>query len=149
VTDIVDHRRRSEMMARIGPRNTTPEIAVRRAAHALGFRFRLHRKDLPGCPDAVFPKRRLAVFVHGCFWHRHEGCSNCTMPKTRPEFWRQKFEGNVERDRRNCEQLTRLGWRILIVWECESEDRARLEQTLIIALGSRPANPQHTRMASA
>jgi DNA mismatch endonuclease (patch repair protein) len=149
VTDIVDHRRRSEMMARIGPRNTTPEIAVRRAAHALGFRFRLHRKDLPGCPDVVFPKRRLAVFVHGCFWHRHEGCSNCTMPKTRPEFWRRKFEGNMERDQRNCEQRARLGWRILVVWECESEDRAGLEQTLIIALGSRPASPPHTLIASA
>jgi DNA mismatch endonuclease, patch repair protein len=133
VADTVDRQRRSEIMARIGPRDTVPEMAVRRAAHRMGFRFRLHRKDLPGRPDLVFPKHRLAIFVHGCFWHRHIGCANCTMPKTRPEFWQRKFRGNVERDLRVCEQLKRLGWRTLVVWECETEDPARLNAILCAA----------------
>ena len=120
-------------MARIGPRDTVPEMAVRSAAHRMGLRFRLHRKELPGRPDLVFARHRLAVFVHGCFWHRHAGCANCTMPKTRPEFWQQKFRGNVERDRRACEQLDRLGWRTLIIWECETEDTARLHSILFAA----------------
>jgi DNA mismatch endonuclease, patch repair protein len=134
VVDIVDRQRRSEMMSRIGPRNTVPELAVRSMAHRMGFRFRIHRKGLPGRPDLVFPRHRLAVFVHGCFWHRHGGCANATMPKTRPEFWRRKFRGNVERDRRSCEQLARLGWRTLVVWECEAEDPARLQSILSAAL---------------
>lgn len=121
-------------MSRIGPRNTVPELAVRRAAHRMGFRFRLHRKELPGRPDLVFAKHRLAVFVHGCFWHRHADCANSTMPKTRPEFWQRKFQGNVERDHRNCEQLARLGWRTLIIWECEAEDSARLDSIVSAAL---------------
>jgi DNA mismatch endonuclease (patch repair protein) len=121
-------------MARIGPRDTVPEMAVRRAAHRMGFRFRLHRKELPGRPDLVFARHRLVVFVHGCFWHRHAGCSNCTMPKTRPEFWQKKFRGNVERDRRACEQLERQGWRTLVIWECEAEDPARLDAILSAAL---------------
>ncbi len=106
---------------------------MRRAAHRMGFRFRLHKKELPGRPDLVFARHRLAVFVHGCFWHRHAGCKNATMPKTRPEFWQQKFRGNVERDRRVCEQLERLGWRTLIIWECEAEKTARLEAILSAA----------------
>lgn len=133
MADIVDRQRRSEIMSRIGPRDTVPELAVRRAAHRMGFRFRLHRKELPGRPDLVFARHRLAAFVHGCFWHRHAGCKNATMPKTRPEFWQQKFMGNVERDRRACEQLERLGWRTLIIWECEAEDAARLESVLTAA----------------
>jgi DNA mismatch endonuclease (patch repair protein) len=134
LADIVDRQRRSEIMSRIGPRDTVPELAVRRAAHRMGFRFRLHRKELPGRPDLVFARHRLAVFVHGCFWHRHAGCKNATMPKTRPEFWQQKFTGNVERDRRACAQLERLGWRTLIIWECEAEKPARLESILSAAL---------------
>lgn len=136
MADIVDRQRRSEIMSRIGPRDTAPELAVRRAAHRMGFRFRLHRKELPGRPDLVFPKYRLAVFVHGCFWHRHAGCANCTMPKTRPEFWQRKFQGNVERDYRTCEQLERLGWRTLIIWECETEEPAHLESILSAAIDS-------------
>lgn len=130
MADIVDRQRRSEIMSRIGPRHTAPEIAVRRAAHRLGLRFRLHRRNLPGSPDLVFAKHRLAVFVHGCFWHRHRGCPNAAMPKTRPEFWQRKFEGNVARDARSCAELRRLGWRTLIIWECEAEDPARLDHIL-------------------
>lgn len=134
MADIVDRQRRSEIMSRIGPRDTAPELAVRSMAHRMGFRFRVHRKELPGRPDLVFARHRLAVFVHGCFWHRHHGCKNATMPKTRPEFWQRKFRGNVERDRRNCEQLARLGWRTLVIWECEAEDPARIESILAVAL---------------
>ena len=135
MVDIVDKRRRSEIMSRIRSQDTAPELIVRRIAHRLGFRFRLHRKTLPGSPDLVFPKHRLAVFVNGCFWHRHEGCSNCTTPKTRPEFWERKFHGNVERDHRNCERLAQLGWRTLVIWECEIENPDRLGRTLATALG--------------
>jgi DNA mismatch endonuclease (patch repair protein) len=120
-------------MSRIGPRDTVPEMAVRRAAHRMGFRFRLHRKELPGRPDLVFARYRLAVFVHGCFWHRHAGCANCTTPKTRPEFWQRKFQRNVERDRRACEQLERQGWRTVVIWECEAEKPARLDSILSAA----------------
>lgn len=142
LADIVDRQRRSEIMARIGPRDTAPEMAVRRMAHGMGFRFRLHRRDLPGCPDLVFSGRRLAIFVHGCFWHRHSGCANATMPKTRPDFWERKLGGNVARDRRNCEELARLGWRTLVIWECEAEDPARLQSILSAAL-TRSDRPRH------
>lgn len=147
LADIVDRQRRSEIMARIGPRDTVPELAVRRAAHGMGFRFRLHRKELPGCPDLVFARHRLAVFVHGCFWHRHAGCKNATMPKTRPEFWEQKFWGNVERDCRACEQLERLGWRTLIIWECEAENAARLESILSAALDPYAGHQRREKLA--
>lgn len=133
-------------MSRIGPRDTLPELAVRRAAHRMGFRFRLHRKELPGRPDLVFARHRLAVFVHGCFWHRHAGCKNATMPKTRPEFWQRKFSGNVERDRRACEKLERLGWRTLIIWECQAEDAARLDSILSAAFDP-DAGRRHEKLA--
>ena len=131
MTDIVNSRRRSEMMAGIKGRDTTPEIAVRCIAHKLGLRFRLHRKELPGRPDLVFPKHRLAVFVHGCFWHRHKGCRYAYTPKSRVAFWTDKFAGNVARDKRNEEALHDLGWKVLVIWECETRDdeivRRRLE----------------------
>ncbi|HSM40282.1 MAG TPA: very short patch repair endonuclease [Afifellaceae bacterium] len=95
------------------------EIALRRALHARGFRYRLHHKSLPGRPDLVFPKYQAVVFVHGCFWHRHPGCSKATNPATRVEFWRNKFEENIKRDRRNMDSLRKVGWRALVVWECE------------------------------
>ena len=122
MTDIVSGRRRSEMMAGIKGRDTAPERAVRRVAHRMGLRFRLHRKDLPGRPDLVFPRHRLAVFVHGCFWHRHEGCRYAYTPKSRVAFWTRKFAENVARDRRNEDALRDLGWRVLIVWECEARE---------------------------
>lgn len=106
-------------MARIGPKNTKPEILVRRALHRLGFRFRLHRRDLPGRPDIVLPKYRTAIFVHGCFWHRHPGCRRTTTPKTREDFWRSKFEANILRDRKATEALENAGWNVMVLWECE------------------------------
>lgn len=118
MADIVDSITRSRMMSGIRGQHTQPELMVRRFLHARGYRFRLHRKDLPGCPDLVLPKYRLVIFVHGCFWHRHEGCSYATSPSTRKEFWQAKLLGNSLRDRKQVEQLQGLGWRVLIVWEC-------------------------------
>lgn len=127
--DIVDESTRSRMMSAIGGRNTKPEIIVRKFLHARGFRFRLHVKDLPGRPDIVLPKWKACVFVHGCFWHRHANCRYATTPKTRPEFWAEKFRENVARDQRNLDALQAAGWRCHVIWECElksSDDR--LEQ---------------------
>lgn len=119
MVDVVDPATRSRMMANIKGVNTQPEIALRKALHALGVRFRLHDKTLPGRPDIVFRRSKATVFVHGCFWHRHEGCRYSTQPTTRPEFWSQKFSSNVARDRRNVDSLAAAGWRTRIVWECE------------------------------
>ena len=112
------------MMSGIRGRDTKPEIAVRKALFAAGFRFRLHRRDLPGAPDVVLPGRKVAIFVHGCFWHRHDGCRFAAEPSTRPEFWNTKLAGNALRDRRNIERLRVLGWRVLVVWECAIRDRS-------------------------
>ena len=129
--DIVNSKRRSEMMSRIKGRDTAPEIAVRRIAHRSGFRFRLHRKDLPGRPDLVFPRFRAVVFVHGCFWHRHDGCRFAYTPKTRVGFWAGKFSQNVARDRHDEEALRSIGWRILVIWECETRNEATVEELLL------------------
>lgn len=117
--DIVDPARRSRMMAAIRGKNTKPEMLVRRFLHAHGFRFRLHRTDLPGKPDIVLPRLRTCIFVHGCFWHRHPGCRYAVLPKTRAAFWAAKLEGNVGRDRRAVEALRNAGWTVFIIWECE------------------------------
>ncbi|WP_370165672.1 very short patch repair endonuclease [Bradyrhizobium diazoefficiens] len=114
---------RSALMARVRGKDTRPELIVRKSAHALGFRFRLHRKDLPGRPDLVFPRLRKAIFVHGCFWHRHSGCSKASMPKTRVDFWRSKFDANVARDARSIAALRTMGWSVCVIWECETSDR--------------------------
>ncbi|NJL72977.1 MAG: DNA mismatch endonuclease Vsr [Candidatus Competibacteraceae bacterium] len=106
-------------MARVGPIDTRPEMVVRRTLHAAGLRFRLHRRDLPGTPDIVLPSRRIVIFVHGCFWHQHEGCRKATIPKTRTEFWSRKFSENVRRDARNREALISAGWSVYVLWECE------------------------------
>ena len=130
MTDIVDSKRRSELMAGIRGRDTAPELAVRRIAHRMGLRFRPHRKDLPGRPDLVFPRHRLAVFVHGCFWHRHEGCRYASTPKSRIVFWTEKFAANVDRDARQEAALRTLGWRVLVIWECETKNEAAVERGL-------------------
>lgn len=109
---------RSQMMARIRSTNTKPELVLRKALHATGFRFRLHVRSLPGCPDVVMRKYRCAIFVHGCFWHGHEGCRNFRIPKTRSEFWSGKIASNRNRDRRSIDALLGDGWRVLVVWEC-------------------------------
>jgi DNA mismatch endonuclease (patch repair protein) len=116
------------MMAGIGGRDTQPEHAVRRYLHAAGLRFRLHDRRLPGRPDLLFPTRKTVVFVHGCFWHRHTGCRYATTPATRPEFWQRKFSSNVVRDRRVAELLRSMGWRVLVVWECETRDERALDR---------------------
>ena len=130
MTDIVNNKRRSEMMAGIRGRDTAPERAVRRVAHRMGLRFRLHRKDLPGRPDLVFPKRRLVVLVHGCFWHRHQGCKYAYAPKSRVSFWTEKFATTIARDQRQEAALRALGWRVLVIWECETRDETAVEVKL-------------------
>ena len=110
---------RSRNMSAIKSKNTKPEIAVRKLLHSMGYRFRLHRKDLPGSPDIVLPKYKTVIFVHGCFWHRHNNCKYATTPKTRKEFWENKFEENVKRDNLNQANLTLKGWKIIILWECQ------------------------------
>src|SRR5258708_21110813 len=122
--DKLSSAQRSRNMASVKSRDTELERSVRTALHASGFRFRLHRKDLPGRPDLVLPRYRLAVFVHGCFWHRHEACANCSMPKSRTRFWSAKFAATVVRDRRNVEALHALGWRTLVIWEFDPEEKA-------------------------
>ena len=128
--DNLTPERRSWLMSRVAQKNTKPELIVRRIAHGLGYRFRLHRRDLPGTPDLTFPRLRKVVFVHGCFWHRHPGCRLASMPKSRPEFWEPKFIANVERDRRKEEQLRAAGWDVEIVWECETRNPETLTERL-------------------
>lgn len=118
MADIVDAATRSRMMAGIRGKNTKPELALRHGLHALGFRYVLHNRKLPGSPDLVFPKYRAAVFVHGCFWHRHKGCRYASVPSTRPDFWREKFERNIERDRNAVHALRVHRWRVAVIWEC-------------------------------
>jgi DNA mismatch endonuclease (patch repair protein) len=117
--DVVDKTTRSRMMSKIKGKNTRPEMIVRKFLHANGFRFRLHRKDLPGNPDIVLPKLKTCIFVHGCFWHRHSMCKFATTPKTRTEFWTNKLEKNVDRDSKNKLALEKEGWNVLIIWECD------------------------------
>lgn len=114
------------MMSGIRGKNTRPEIIIRKHLFAAGFRFRLHRRDLPGAPDIVMPGRRVAVFVHGCFWHLHEGCRFAKLPGTRSEFWKEKLEGNAARDIRVIDALLEQGWRVLVVWECAVRDEKSL-----------------------
>lgn len=131
MTDTVSEAKRSEVMSSIRSEDTKPEWILRCGLHRMGFRYCLHDRRLPGTPDLVFPKYRTVIFVHGCFWHRHEGCRRATFPKTRQDFWAEKFARNVERDARNRAELERAGWRVLVVWECELEDdtEATLERT--------------------
>lgn len=138
--DIVDKGRRSAMMAGIRGKDTKPEMQVRRAAHALGYRFRLHRRDLPGSPDLVFPACRKVIFVHGCFWHRHEDCRHAAIPKSNSEFWQEKFEKNRARDVRAMTDLVAAGWDALVVWECETLDAKVLKDRIASHLEAREDN---------
>lgn len=119
-------------MSGIRGKNTQPEMLVRRLLHAMGYRYRLHARELPGRPDIVFRSRRLAIFVHGCFWHRHPdpGCRLARMPKSRVDFWQPKLEGNRVRDEANVTALERMGWKVLLVWECQLRDREQLGNVL-------------------
>ncbi len=135
--DKLDARRRSDNMRRIGSRDTSPELAVRSCLHRLGFRFRLHRKDLPGSPDIVLPSRHTAIFVHGCFWHQHEGCRDGRVPSSRKEYWEPKLSRNTARDTASVQRLEALGWSVLTVWECETSDMAAVADRLSRALRKR------------
>ena len=129
MTDIVDQQTRSRMMSGMRGKNTKPELALRRALHARGFRFRLHSSKVPGRPDLVLPKHRAVVFVHGCFWHRHEGCRYATSPATRQAFWQAKFDANVARDNAVRTTLLDDGWRVATVWECALRKLERVSAT--------------------
>ena len=122
--DIFDRQKRSDVMSRVRSRDTKPELRVRSYLHAAGLRYVLHDKRLPGKPDLSFPSRRVAVFVHGCFWHGHEGCKRANLPATRREFWQAKIESNKERDKKHKETLECLGWRVRVVWQCSMTDAA-------------------------
>lgn len=117
-------------MAKVRSGNTSPEIAVRRALHGMGFRFRLHKRDLPGSPDIVLPRHRTAIFVHGCFWHSHEGCPRARLPASNVGYWKPKLERNRERDSRALLALNDLGWRVCVIWECEARLSADLPRRL-------------------
>lgn len=133
--DTLSPLERSERMARVRSKDTKPEMRVRRLLHALGYRYRLHDRKLPGHPDLVFKGRRKVIFVHGCFWHRHDGCGLARLPKSRLDFWLPKLEGNRLRDARKLEELDQLGWTSLVIWECELKDMSLLEKRLKTFLG--------------
>lgn len=138
--DFLTSAERSARMARVGSKNTNPELLVRRLVHGLGYRFRLHRRDLPGRPDLAFPSRRKVIFVNGCFWHGHPGCKRATLPHTRREFWQAKIESNAGRDNRNQAALVGQGWSVLILWECELRNRTAIETRVEAFLGP-PGRP--------
>jgi len=134
ILDKLSPEKRSWNMSRICNKNTKPELLVRSLLHRLGFRFRLHRKDLPGKPDIVLPKHKTVIEVRGCFWHRHQGCKDASTPKTNTEFWETKFLNTVNRDKNNIEQLKKLGWNTIVVWECETANINKLTNKLTSAL---------------
>ena len=144
MTDVYDAATRSRVMRQVHSENTKPELLVRSLLHRLGFRFRLHRKDLPGKPDVVLPGRRVALFVHGCFFHAHDCPRALREPKTNAEYWRRKRTRNAERDQQNIAALRELGWRPIVVWECELRDLEKLEQRLKRELGDKPAKSSKT-----
>lgn len=122
MVDNLSPEARSALMRSVRQKDTTPERRVRSVAHRAGYRFRLQRRDLPGTPDIVFPRHRVCIFVHGCFWHRHPGCRAATTPESHEDYWRPKFEANIERDHRKIAELEALGWRVGVIWECETRD---------------------------
>ena len=135
--DTLTHKQRSERMSKVRGVDTKPEILVRRLIHGMGYRYRLHVKSLPGRPDLVFPSRQKVVFVHGCFWHRHPDplCALARLPKSRLNFWRTKLEGNRVRDSRIEAKLRRLGWKVMVIWECQVNSRPRLVKRIQRFLG--------------
>lgn len=140
MTDFLTPGERSALMSKVRGKNTKPEMIVRRALHAMGVRFRLHAKELPGRPDIVMRPRKAAIFVHGCFWHSHPGCRRCRIPSTNSEFWAEKLERNRSRDQAAIAALEDGGWRVLVLWECETRPGPGLDQHLsdFLSLASRP-----------
>ncbi len=135
--DKISPEQRSRNMAQIKGKNTKPEILVRSLLHRMGYRFRLHNKKLPGKPDIILPKYKAVIFVHGCFWHGHEGCKRATIPATRTEFWKSKISENKVRDNNNIAALKNFGYRCLVVWQCELKDEVLLKQRLSDFLGTK------------
>lgn len=129
MVDNLTPERRSRLMSRVRGKDTKPEMIVRRLVHRLGYRFRLHRRDLPGSPDMVFPNRKKVILVHGCYWHRHD-CKKATTPKSNTEFWQKKFDDNVMRDNKNLRDLAERGWGTMVVWQCEAEKLDTLAERL-------------------
>lgn len=134
MADRLSKEKRSWNMSRIRNRDTKPELIVRSLLHRMGYRFRLHRKDLPGRPDIVLPKYKTVIFVHGCFWHRHKGCRFSYMPKTRVKFWREKFSKNVKRDQIIMAQLKKINWNTIVIWQCQTSDLDFLNKKLYTEL---------------
>lgn len=130
MTDVFTGQKRSEVMSRIRSKDTKPELLVRRYLHGLGFRFRLHKKGIPGRPDLWLPKYNAAIFVNGCYWHQHQGCKFAYTPKQNRQFWKAKFESNIARDMENLAILERRGIRVLVLWECQLKSKANCEKTL-------------------
>jgi DNA mismatch endonuclease (patch repair protein) len=130
MSDVFPQEKRSWIMSRVKGKDTSAEIKVRSLTHRLGYRFRLHRKDLPGKPDLVFPSRKKVIFVHGCFWHGHECARGARIPKANSDYWINKIRKNVERDQKNKDLLESQGWVVLAVWECETRDIGQLEQVI-------------------
>lgn len=143
VTDRITKQRRSWNMSRIRSKDTKPELAVRSLLHRMGFRFRLHVKRLPGCPDIVLPKLQTVIFVNGCFWHRHPKCKFAYFPKSRKDFWEKKFKSNVGRDRLLCQELAKLGWSVCVIWECETRDVVSLEALIRKSLRATTSQRRH------
>lgn len=140
MADLLSSSGRSRNMSAIRSKGMRPEVTVRKLVHSMGFRYRLHRSDLPGKPDLVFGSRRQIIFVHGCFWHSHASvhCVDARIPKTNTGYWSAKLGGNVERDAKQLHLLRQAGWRVLVIWECETHDATRLEKLLRAFLGSAP-----------
>lgn len=137
----LDDAARRKMMAGFRSKDTKPEMLVRRALHGLGYRFRLHRRDLPGKPDIVLPKHRTAILVHGCFWHQHAGCRDARMPRTRQDYWTEKFRRNLERDRGTEAALRELGWKVYVIWECEARAAALPDRLVAMLAPPQPTPP--------
>ncbi|HHJ13330.1 MAG TPA: DNA mismatch endonuclease Vsr [Gammaproteobacteria bacterium] len=130
MTDTLSPTERSRRMSLIRSKGSAPEMKLRRLVHRMGFRYRLHVKELPGTPDLVLPSRQSVIFMHGCYWHRHEGCKLARLPKSKLDFWKPKLEANKERDSLVRQQLTAQGWRVLVVWECEMADTEKVSSVV-------------------
>ncbi len=130
MVDHVSKEKRRAIMQSVRSQDTMPELVVRSKLHNMGYRFRLHRKDLAGKPDVVLPRHKKVIFIHGCFWHRHKNCRKATTPKSRVQFWQEKFDNNERRDVRNIRLLRRQGWKVLVIWQCQTKDAIDLEKKL-------------------
>lgn len=133
--DTVSRKKRSEIMSRVKGKDTRPEMVVRRMVYGMGYRYRLHAPELPGKPDIVFRKRKMVIFVHGCFWHRHKNCKYARLPKSHVSYWEEKLGRNRSRDKSNIARLRRGGWKVLVVWQCELRDMGSLERRIARFLG--------------